>query len=33
MWALLAVTPGVEMGRIDVGGNRAGTQTGYTAYG
>lgn len=33
MWALLAVTPGVAMGRIDVGGNRAGTQTGYTAYG
>jgi hypothetical protein len=33
MWALLAATPGVVMGRIDVGGNRAGTQTGYTAYG
>ncbi|HET9705664.1 MAG TPA: carboxypeptidase regulatory-like domain-containing protein [Vicinamibacterales bacterium] len=33
MWALLAVTPSVQMGRIDVGGNRAGTQTGYTAYG
>jgi hypothetical protein len=33
MWALLAVTPAVMMGRIDVGGNRAGTQTGYTAYG
>src|SRR5712664_3632725 len=33
MWSLLAVTPGVAMGRIDVGGNRAGTQTGYTAYG
>ena len=33
MWALLAVTPGVQMSRIDVGGNRAGTQTGYTAYG
>src|SRR5688572_152415 len=31
MWALLAVTPSVQMGRIDVGGNRAGTQTGYTA--
>ena len=27
MWALLAVTPSVQMGRIDVGGNRAGTQT------
>ena len=30
MWSLLAVTPGVQMARIDVGGNRAGTQTGYT---
>ncbi|MGE3274823.1 MAG: carboxypeptidase regulatory-like domain-containing protein [Vicinamibacterales bacterium] len=33
MWSLLAVTPAVTMSRIDVGGNRAGTQTGYTAYG
>jgi hypothetical protein len=33
MWSLLAVTPSVNMGRIDVGGNRAGTQTNYTAYG
>ncbi|MDP2318526.1 MAG: carboxypeptidase regulatory-like domain-containing protein [Acidobacteriota bacterium] len=33
MWSLLAVTPSVQMGRIDVGGNRAGTQTGYAAYG
>jgi hypothetical protein len=33
LWSLLAVTPAVSMGRIDVGGNRAGTQTGYTAYG
>jgi Carboxypeptidase regulatory-like domain len=33
MWSLLAVSPGVVMGRIDVGGNRAGTQTPYTAYG
>ena len=33
MWALLAVTPSVQMSRIDVGGNRAGTQTGYRAYG
>src|SRR5204862_1399459 len=33
MWSLLAVTPSVQMSRIDVGGNRAGTQTGYTAYG
>ncbi len=33
MWSLLAVTPAVQMARIDVGGNRAGTQTGYNAYG
>lgn len=33
MWSLLAVTPAIMMSRIDVGGNRAGTQTGYTAYG
>ncbi len=33
MWALLAVTPGVMVSRVDVGGNRAGTQAGYTAYG
>ncbi len=33
MWALLAVTPAVMMSRIDEGGNRPGTQTGYTAYG
>jgi hypothetical protein len=33
MWSLLAVTPAVVMSRIDVGGNRAGTQTGYQAYG
>src|SRR6478735_1536034 len=33
MWALLAVTPSVQMSRIDVGGNRAGTQTAYAAYG
>ncbi len=33
VWALLAVTPAVQMGRIDVGGNRAGTQTAYTAFG
>ena len=33
LWSLLAVTPAVALSRIDVGGNRAGTQTGYTAYG
>ena len=30
MWALLAVTPSVMMGRMDVAGNRAGTQTAYS---
>ncbi len=33
MWSLLAITPGVQMGRIDVAGNRVGTQTPYTVYG
>ena len=33
MWALLAVTPAVMVARVDIGGNRAGTQSGYTAYG
>lgn len=33
MWALLAITPAVQMSRIDVGGSRAGNQTGYAAYG
>ncbi len=33
MWSLLAVTPSVTMSRIDVGGNRAGTQTGYQSFG
>src|SRR6188768_2372807 len=33
LWSLLAITPAVQLSRIDVGGNRAGTQTGYTAYG
>src|ERR1700694_1822883 len=32
MWSLLAVTPSVSMGRIDVGGTRAGTRTCYVAY-
>jgi hypothetical protein len=33
MWSLLSVTPSVAMQRVDVGGNRAGTQTNYVAYG
>ena len=31
-WAILANSPAVEVQRIDVGGSRAGTQTGYAAY-
>jgi hypothetical protein len=33
LWSLLAATPAVTMDRLDVGGDRAGTQSGYTAYG
>lgn len=33
IWALIAVTPGATVNRFDVGGSRAGTQTGYQAYG
>src|SRR5665213_1316096 len=33
LWSLLAATPSVTMDRLDVGGDRAGTQSGYTAYG
>ena len=33
MWAILSVSPAVQMGRIDVGGSTAGTQTNYRAYG
>src|SRR5438034_5221632 len=33
LWSLLALTPAVTMSRIDVGGDRARTPTGYTAYG
>ena len=33
LFALLAMTPGITMPRPDVGGNRAGEQTGYRAYG
>jgi hypothetical protein len=31
-WALLAVTPSMQVNRIDVGGSTAGSQTGYSAY-
>lgn len=33
LWALFSVTPGVQMGRWDIGGNRSGNQTSYRAYG
>jgi hypothetical protein len=33
MWSLLAATPSITLTRIDVGGNTAGTQTAYVAYG
>jgi hypothetical protein len=33
IWALIAVAPGTTMTAFDVGGSRAGTQTGYQAYG
>ena len=33
LWALIAVAPGTTMSSFDVGGSRAGTQTGYQAYG
>ncbi len=33
IWSLIAVAPGTTMSSFDVGGSRAGTQTGYSAYG
>ena len=33
LFALLAQTPGITMPRVDVGGNTAGTQSAYRAYG
>src|SRR6185436_12913550 len=33
LFALLAQTPGITMPRADVGGNTAGTQSAYRAYG
>src|SRR5256885_6672457 len=33
LWSLLAVTPAVTMDRLDVGGDRDGTQSGYTPHG
>jgi hypothetical protein len=31
-WALLSVTPSIQVNRIDVGGSIAGSQSGYSAY-
>ncbi len=33
LFALLALTPGITMPRPDIGGNTAGTQSGYRTYG
>jgi len=33
LMALLALTPGITLPRVDVGGNTAGTQSAYRAYG
>ena len=33
LFAILAATPGITMPRVDVGGNTAGTQSAYRAYG
>ena len=33
MWSLLSTTPGIQLSRFDVGGNTAGTQGTYIAYG
>jgi hypothetical protein len=33
IWAVLALTPGITMPRMDIGGNTAGTQSPYRAYG
>jgi hypothetical protein len=32
IWSILAVSPAVQVQRVDVGGSTAGTQTGYSAY-
>jgi outer membrane receptor protein involved in Fe transport len=33
LWAVYSLTPGMRMGDHDVGGSRAGTQSGFSAYG
>ena len=33
IWSLIGEAPGMMVTRFDVGGSRAGTQTGYSAYG
>jgi hypothetical protein len=32
LWSILAVSPAIQLQRVDVGGSNAGTQTGYSAY-
>jgi hypothetical protein len=33
IWSVIGLSPGVTVERFDVGGSRAGTQTGYQSYG
>jgi hypothetical protein len=33
IWSVIGLAPGMMVTRFDVGGSRAGTQTGYSAYG
>ncbi|MBM3806963.1 MAG: TonB-dependent receptor [Acidimicrobiia bacterium] len=33
IWSVMGQSPGVRVGQIDVGGSRAGTQTGFEAFG
>jgi Carboxypeptidase regulatory-like domain len=32
IWSIMAVSPAVQVQRVDVGGSTAGTQTGYSSY-
>jgi outer membrane receptor protein involved in Fe transport len=32
IWSIMAVSPAVQLQRVDVGGSTAGTQTGYSSY-
>jgi hypothetical protein len=33
LWSVIGLSPGITVERFDVGGSRAGTQTGYQSYG